>query len=121
MMTQREFYKEVLAIEGLSTELKEFAEKAVSGLDKRNEHRRNTLTPAQKENEALKVKILDLLKDGALVASETGKALGVSTQKASSLLRQLRLEGKASEIDLKVKGKGSVKQYSLAESEEKGE
>jgi hypothetical protein len=51
--------------------------------------------------------------DGAAVASEIGTILGISTQKASALCRLLVSEGKVEAKEIKVKNKGSVKQYSL--------
>ena len=50
-----------------------------------------------------------------MVASEIGKALGVSTQKASSLCVLMVKDGRLKVTDLKVKNKGTVKSYSLAD------
>jgi hypothetical protein len=60
-------------------------------------------------------KICDLLANGSMVASDIGKALEVSTQKASALCVLLVKEGTVCCTDLKVKGKGTVKCYALAE------
>lgn len=113
-MTNREFYNSI--INGTITEeIVAFAESEIAKLDARNDKRRNTLSKTQEANEALKVEILSAIANGTHIASEIGKVVGVSTQKASALLTLLVKDGKVTVADLKVKGKGSVKTYSLAE------
>lgn len=117
-MTEREFLTKVLAIEGLADDLKTHAEEGVAKLDARNDKRKNTQTKAQKENEGVMTAIVDhLTANGAGVASAIGTALGISTQKASALCKLLVDGGKLTVADVKVKGKGTVKQYSVAEVE----
>ena len=119
--TEREFMSKVLAlnIEGADgADIKEYAKQAITKLDARNEKRKNTPTKAQKENAETMKQILELVSEkGAAVASEIGAILGTSTQKASALCKLL-VDSKVLGVrDLKIKGKGSVKQYFVLESD----
>ena len=112
-MTTRDFFTTIIN-SNLSDEIKDFAQKGLIALDKRNAKRRDTQTKAQKENEGVKTAILDFLltNKGGAVASEIASACGISTQKASALLRQI--EGlEVSEV--KVPKRGKMKGYALAE------
>lgn len=111
-MTTRDFLTTIIN-STLSDEVKDFAQKGLVALDKRNAKRRDTQTKAQKENEGVKTAILDFLlaNKGAAVASEIASACGISTQKASALLRQIVADGKAHSTEVKVKGKGKVLAY----------
>ena len=117
-MTNREFYTAIINTESVAADLKEFAESEIAKLDARNDKRKNTQTKAQKENEGIMLNILECLADGAKVASDVGTALGISTQKASALCKLLVNEGKVAVADIKVKNKGTVKQYSLVPTDE---
>ena len=118
-MTEREFLTGVLAIENLPENLSTYATEGIAKLDARNDKRKNTQTKAQKENEGVMTAIVDhLTANGADVASGIGTALGISTQKASALCKLLADGGKLTVADVKVKGKGTVKQYSIAETED---
>ncbi len=112
-MTIREFYKGIIDSTA-SDELKDFATEALTKMDKKNEKRRNTPTKAQKENEPLKAEILATLMEGAHTAAELGALCSLSTQKVSALCRALVAEGKVVVTDIKVKGKGKVKQYTAS-------
>ena len=117
-MTEREFLTKVIAIEGISKELSDYATEGIAKLDARNDKRKNTQTKAQKENEGVMTAIVDhLTANGSDVASSIGTALGISTQKASALCKLLVDAGKLTVADVKVKGKGTVKQYTVAEDE----
>lgn len=94
---------------------KEWAMGMIAKLDEKNAKRKNTETKAQKENKELMGKIVEVIGNGTMVASDIGKALGVSTQKASALCTLLVKDGTLTVCDIKIKGKGSVKGYSLAE------
>ena len=113
-MTKREF-QEAVKEAALSDEMTEFAVAALEALDKRNTKRRETPTKAQVANEGIKVEILAALDEGAELASQVAEKVGVSTQKASALLRQLVAEGKVAVMDFKAKGKGTLKRYTVAE------
>ena len=120
-MTNREFYKAVIGA-NVSEELKEFAQGEIDKLDAKNEKRKNTQTKAQKENETIKVAIVDFIKEnGASVASVIANSCGISTQKASALCKLLVEEKAITVADIKVKNKGTLKQYALAETEEVAE
>lgn len=110
-MTYREFLNTIV-FANISNETTDFAKHEIAKLDNRNEKRRNTLTPEQKENEALKAKMLEVL-NGTVTASEVASKFGISTQKASALLRQIVEDGGATVGEVKVKGKGTVKAYTI--------
>lgn len=114
IMTNRDFYNAVINTCD-NAELVEFAKNAIAKLDTRNEKRASKPSKTAIANEPIKVAIVDLLKDGAKVASEIGASLEISTNKASALARQLVEDGKLTVKDVKVKGKGTLKSYSLAE------
>lgn len=117
-MTEREFLTKVLAIEGVSKELSDHAIEGIAKLDARNDKRKNTQTKAQKENEGTMKSIVEhLTTNGADVASAIATAVGVSTQKASALCGLLVKDGTLTVTDIKVKGKGTVKQYTIAKTE----
>ena len=113
-MTNREFFKAVInAVE--NEELKAFAQAEIDKLDKKNEKRKNTQTKTQKENEGIKNSIVALLEEkGSMVASVIATELGISTQKASALCKQLVEEKELTVADVKVKNKGTLKQYAIA-------
>ena len=113
-MTNREFYTAIIGNPNVADDLKTFAQAEIDKLDARNDKRKNTQTKAQKENEGVMTAIVDTITaNGSMVASEIGTALGISTQKASALCKLLVDGGKLTVADIKVKNKGSVKQYSL--------
>lgn len=117
-MTNREFYTAIIGNPNVADDLKTFAQAEIDKLDARNDKRKNTQTKAQKENEGVMTAIVDhLTANGSDVASSIGTALGISTQKASALCKLLVDCGKLTVADVKVKGKGTVKQYSVAEVE----
>ena len=118
-MTEREFLTAVLAIGGVAEDIKDYATEGIAKLDARNDKRKNTQTKAQRENAETMDKIVALITEGgAKVASEVAASLGVSTQKASALCKLLVDGGKLKVADIKVKNKGTVKQYSLADTAE---
>lgn len=117
-MTSREFFNAV--IEGnITDEIKDFAKSQIEKLDNKNAKRKTTDSKTQKENKAIKTSLLATMeKDKVYTASEVAgmEIEGItSTQKASALLRQLVEEGKLVSEEVKVKGKGKVKGYRLAE------
>ena len=112
-MTEREFLTKVMAMNGVAKDVADYAAEGIAKLDARNDKRKNTQTKAQKENEGIMTSILSYLANGSAVASDIGTAVGVSTQKASALCGLLVKDGKVTVADVKVKGKGTVKQYTL--------
>lgn len=112
-MTQREFFTKVIEA-NINEELTEKAKELVAGLDKRNAQKASTQTKTQKENEVLKAEMVDKLEKGkGYLAAEIGVVMGFSTSKASALAKQLVDEGKATVADVKVKGKGMQKSYTV--------
>ena len=112
-MTQREFFTKVIEA-NISDEMTKKAQELVAGLDKRNAQKSATQTKTQKENEILKAEMLEKLVSGnSYLAVEIASIMGFSTSKATALARQLVDSGKMSVKDVKVKGKGMQKSYSL--------
>lgn len=117
-MTSREFFTAV--IEGkINDEIKEFAQLQIEKLDSKNAKRKTTESKTQKENKDIKISLLATMeKDKVYTASEVAgmEIEGItSTQKASALLRQMVETGTLTSEEVKVKGKGKVKGYRLAE------
>lgn len=108
-MTRREFFEAVANCEGIDSELKLFAEKEIEKMDARNAKRRANPSKKAVENEPIKDAIRKVLTDEPQSAKEIAEKIEISTQKASALLRQMDVT--VSEI--KVKGKGKVKGYSV--------
>ena len=78
-----------------------------------------TKSKDQIANEGIMDKIVEYIKtNGSQVASALGTALNISTQKASALCKILVEGGELTVADKKVKGKGTVKEYSLAPTDE---
>ena len=115
--TMRDFLEAVISRE-IDDEVVDFAKNQVAKLDNRNAKRASTQSKTQKANEPIKVAILEALAEKAMTAAEIGAVCGITTQKASALTRALVLEGKVSSTEVKVKGKGKVKSYSLADGDE---
>lgn len=87
-MTKREFYTAITEAE-VAAELKEFAVAEIEKLDAENAKNAAKRAEKAKENEPYFEKILELVSETPVVASEVAAELGVSTSKASSLLRTL--------------------------------
>jgi len=114
-MTQREFFTAIVNSD-LNEELTTFASEAISKLDARNAKRASKPSKKSIENVPIRAHIVGFLEEneGSHLASEIAKAVDISTQKASALCRQMVLEEVLTSTDVKVKGKGSQKSYSLA-------
>lgn len=100
--------------ESANEEVKAFAQKEVEKMDERNARRSATPSKTAIANEPIKAEIVKFLGnhyDDVLTASDVAEAVGISTQKASALLRQI--DG-LTVTEVKVKGKGKVKGYALA-------
>lgn len=109
-MTKREFYVAIANGE-MNDEVKATAAEYIAKMDEANEKRKNTLSKKQEENEAIKTEILGHLDTEAKTATTIGELMGVSTQKASALLRQLVNDGKATATEVKIPKKGTQKAY----------
>ena len=112
-MTNREFFTAIVNSE-VSDELKAFATDAIAKLDARNAKRASKPSKKSIENEPIKASIREFLTDGSHLASEIAKGLDLSVSKVSALCRQMVSDGLLTVEDVKVKGKGTQKSYSLA-------
>jgi len=116
-MTKREFLNAVVDA-NLSEEMSAFAKKEIASLDKRNATPSKAEKEKRAENEKLKVAIAAVLADGTVrVASEIASTVGMTTSKASALLRQMSEAGAVAVSEVKIKGKGKVKGYALVTTE----
>lgn len=94
-MTKREVLTKVMVLDGVDAEMREVLEKMVAQLDKKS----SKPTKAQIENERIKDEILEIVADGhARTAKAIGEEVGISTAKASALLRALVLDEKVEKI-----------------------
>lgn len=109
-MTKREFLEAVIANVEVEALVK-YAENEITKMDERNAKRKNTPSKTAVANEPIKAQIAEVLTSEPMTASDVAEAVGISTQKASALLRQI--DG-LTVTEVKVKGKGKVKGYALA-------
>lgn len=117
-MTNREFFNAVINTENVAEDIKAYAEAAIAKMDATNEARKNKPSKAAIENAPLLEQIYnEVLTNEAQIASAVAEAIGVSVQKANSLLRTLVAEGKAEAIDVKVPKRGVVKGYTKVVTE----
>ena len=112
-MTNREFYTAIVN-SNVSDELKTFATDAIAKLDARNAKRSSKPSKKSLENAPIKNSIAEFLTDGSHLASEIAKGLDLSVSKVSALCRQMVDDDILTVEDVKVKGKGTQKSYSLA-------
>ena len=119
-MTMRKFFEAVIAIDNAPADVVAKAEMEIAKMDAANAKRQSKPSKTAMANEPIKADIVNLLNEqGAMVASDIAKALTtdevtISTSKASALCRQLVADEVLTVTDVKVKGKGTVKQYSIA-------
>lgn len=112
-MTTREFLNSIISA-NISEEVTNYAKEAVAKLDARNAKRASTPSKTAVANEPIKAQIMDYLADkGATTSTEIGGAVGISTQKASALLRQLTENGLLTSEEVKVPKRGKVKAYRI--------
>lgn len=118
-MTQREFYAKVIAIEGISEELKTYAEGRIEALDKANANRSSKPTKKQTENEPIKEKIVAYLGEHPkTVGLDLAEAIGENKSTVISLCTVLVKDGKLAKEEVKIPKVGKRMAYSLAEAEE---
>lgn len=119
-MTYREFYTAVKELPNVSTELAEFADKAIVALNNKNEKRKTGESKTAKANAVYREKVVALLtENGAMTAKQIAKALTtpdeeISTQKVGGIIRSFD-EGVIVVADGKDEKKNRVKVYSLAQ------
>ena len=107
-MTNREFFENVIAMVE-DEEMKAKAQTLIDTLNARNAKRAERPSKKAQENEPIKAEIAKVLTDEPMLASAIAEKVGISTQKASALLRQMDVKV----TDVKVKGKGTQKGYAL--------
>ena len=113
-MTNREFYNAIInnQMDGteITDEMVNFAKEAIKKLDARNARRATTPSKTQVANEPIIKAIAELLTEEPKLASEIASTLEISPQKASALVK--KVDG-VKVTDVKVKGKGVQKGYSI--------
>ena len=119
-MTMRKYHEAVAAIPNAPADVVAKAKAELAKMDAANANRKSKPSKTALANEPIKAAIVELLTtNGAMVASAIGTALTtpeleVTTSKASALCGQLVKAEVLAVEDIKVKGKGTVKQYSIA-------
>ena len=106
-MTYREFLNAVIALNDEETTTYAVAE--VEKLNARNAKRAERPSKKAIENEPIKAKIAEVLTDEPKTASVIAEEVGISVNKATALLRQMTVKV----CDVKIKGKGTRRAYSL--------
>ena len=115
-MTIRQYHEAVIS-GNINEAVLAKARAEIAKLDATNAKRAEKAAEKAKENDPIKNAIYNLLVEkGAMVASAIGAALTtpeneITTSKASSMCRQMVEERRLTVEDVKVKGKGKVKQY----------
>lgn len=116
-MTNREFYTAVIAIENAPADIVEFAKAAIVKMDETNAKRKEKAKESDKgskwaeENAELIEQAYVALGTETKTAAEIGEALGISTNKATPVLKYLVANERATVEDIKVPKKGTVKAY----------
>lgn len=91
-----------------------YAKAEIAKMDKRNADRKNKPTKAQLVNAVLAEEVVKYLGEEPIVAGDIVKAEieGIKNpQKATVVLKYLVKEGRAEQVEIKVKGKGKIKGY----------
>lgn len=115
-MTIRQYHEAVIS-GNINEAVLAKARAEIAKLDATNAKRAEKAAEKARENDPLKNAIYNLLVEkGAMVASAISAALTtpeneITTSKASSMCRQMVEERRLTVEDVKVKGKGKVKQY----------
>lgn len=114
-MTKREFYEAIM--NGIvNEETEDFARAELERLDAQAAKRaEKSAEKAATFNAEVTEAMAGLEFEGAITASQVGEQLGVSVQKASSIMRRAVDLGLATVEDIKISGKGKVKGYTLAD------
>lgn len=118
-MTNREFLTAV-ANSSLSDDLVTYAAEQIVKLDMRNAARKEKQSskPSKTaiENEPIKASIMEFLsaQSEPMIAADIAENVGITTAKASSLLRQLVNDGKVIKSEVKIPKKGKVNGYFIS-------
>ena len=94
-MTKREFFTQVAENENVTAHIRTFAQEAIDKIDKANAKRASKPSKTAEANEPIKAQILEFVAaaEGAVGAKTVAEAIGVTTQKASSLMVQMAKAG----------------------------
>lgn len=112
-MTRKEFY-EAIANGTMNEDTQEFAKNELVKLEAEAEKRAERSAKRANEFNAYVTEAIGTLEaEGALTASQVAEQLGVSVQKASSVMRRAVILELATVEDVKITGKGKVKAYTL--------
>lgn len=119
-MTARIFYQSVIEFLGdndKAADVVEYAEGAIAKLDAINAKRKEKTDKKSLEKAAENAPLLDTLVANLTTEPQTASdmmgLIGQNVQKTSTLLRQLVAAERASVQDVKVKGKGTQKGYTV--------
>lgn len=120
-MTNREFLTAIANSTVLPTDLTEFATEQIAKMDARNEARKASSKPSKTAiaNEPIKASIMAFLSQQSepVIACTVAEGVGISTAKASSLLRQLVESGKVVKSEVKIPKKGKTAAYAVTLTE----
>ena len=119
-LTQRDFF-EAFNNGERTAEMEKYGKEVIAKLDARNQARRSKPSKTQLENQPIIAKILEILANKPMLASEIATALEISTPKASGICKQLSIEGKIKSVKTKIKGKGQVLVHSLITDNEEAD
>ena len=113
-MTKREFYVAISNGE-MTDELMAMATSEIEKMDAANEKRKGKASKKAEENQPIVDRIVnEILGTEPMTATDIASILELSVQKTSALCRAAVAQGKATQTDVKVTGKGSHKAYTLA-------
>lgn len=121
-MTNREFLT-AIANSSLSDDLTAYAAEQIVKLDMRNAARKEKQSskPSKTaiENEPIKASIMEFLsaQSEPMIAADIAENVGITTAKASSLLRQLVESGAVVKSEVKIPKKGKTAAYAVALTE----
>ena len=115
-MTNREFYTNVMN-GTINEDVIAHASAAIEKLDNALEARKNKPSKKTTENAPVLEAITNVLTPEYQVAADIATAVGITTQKASALLRQLVANGTAVQSEVKIPKRGAVKAYALTSTE----
>ena len=110
-MTNREFFENVITMVE-NEEMQEKAKSLIEALDRRNNQRKEKPSKTAIANAPIIKEISEILTHEPMLASVIAEKVGISTQKASALVK--KIDG-VQVVDVKVKGKGTQKGYFFAE------
>ena len=113
-MTNREFLT-AIASGTINEDVIAHATASIEKLDAANLARKNKPSKKALENAPIIEQIVSevLTVDTPMTAGQVAEAVGISTQKASALLRSIVAAGTAVATDVKIPNKGTVKAYAL--------